>query len=159
MSRFFRSSIFAPCRAWEAQALFSDQRQHLKAWAEGYLAAIALRRNNWKALNAFKNLKLILQVTANEERTAHILGVANQEIIQGQIQTLAGQMVNSLPVFLGMAYDQAYEIDQTKPYHKLKKTDINILSSVERNKRQAPCPCGSHKPFAECCALRRETQH
>lgn len=150
---------FRPIPRLDAQSLFPDQRPRLKAWAEGYLSAITLRPKKWQALRDFQNLTLILKIIANEDQTAHLLGIANQGVSPGQIQTLAGQMMNSLPVILGMAYDQACDIDDTKPNHKLKKTDINILSSVERNKRQAPCPCGSNKPFAECCALSRETQH
>ena len=151
---------FRPMPTLSANILFQDQHPRLKAWCQGYLSGIALRREHWKSLQDFQNLELALQVIANEAQAAKLFGIENQGISQGQIQTLVNQTIDSLPVLLGMLYDQACEIaDSPKPYHKHKKTDVNILFSQEKAKRLAPCPCGSSKPFAECCALSREARH
>ena len=150
---------FRPMPPLNANRLFQDQRAHLKEWCQGYLSAVTLRRKYWQPLQDFQNLELVLQVIANETQAAKIIGINHKNLSQGQIQTLIDQMINSLPVLLSIVYDQACEIDETKPNHKHKETDINILFSQEKAKRQAPCPCGSTKPFVECCALSRETRH
>lgn len=153
---------FQPISPFNAKTLSQDQRTHLKEWSQGYLSAIALRRKHWQSLKDVQNLELTLQVIANETQATQIIGLNSNNLNQRQIQTLIDQMIDSLPVLLGMMYDQSCEIAHPpKAHHKHKKTDVNLLFSQEKVKRQwqVPCPCGSTQPFAQCCALSRETRH
>ncbi len=151
---------FHPMPPLQAHRLFQDQRTHLKEWCQSYLAGIALHREHWQPLQDVQHIVLTLQVIANEAQATKIMGVEHQNLRPVQIQTLIDQMIDSLPVLLATLYDQSCEIaNPPKTYHKHQKTEVNRLFSQEKAKRQAPCPCGSHKPFDECCALNRETQH
>lgn len=79
---------FRPMPSLSANTLFQDQHPHLKAWCQGYLSGIALRREHWKPLQDFHNLELALQVIANTAQAGTLLGIENQGISQNQMQTL-----------------------------------------------------------------------
>lgn len=128
-----------PISPFEACKLTPMQRDNLAEWCQGYLDGIKIKTSVWEALKDFKNLTFVLQVVNKKEVAAKLIGI--DDIHSFKVEGIITDSIESLPVLLGIIYDQACEIAKpSKENKKPKKTDINLLYHFRPGKIRASLP-------------------
>jgi len=130
----------SPVLPFEASKLTSAQREHLAQWCQGFLTGMKQHEDSWHALKTFKDLNLALQVVSDEDVAAKLLGIKGAYRPHSpQVERIVTDMVDGLPILLGITYDQACEIaNPPKENKKPKKTDINLLYHFRPGKIRQP---------------------
>ncbi len=156
---FYPSIDFYPMLPFTAERITPQQRESLRQWCLGYAAGLRLEKTSWKPLHDFQKLYFTLRILKQKKVTARSIVGSNIEITSGQVNTAVAGIIESIPVLLGLVYDQSCAIACPKKENKkLIPSDINSLSKFA-NPKNAPCPCNSSKPFTRCCEREKHALH
>ncbi len=146
---------YQPVLPFEAYNLSDSQRDNLRLWCQGYLAAVRLAPEGWTTLQDNKHLLYTLRALKQKELTAKSLGALPEtNLSEGQLYKFESDLIEALPVLIAAVYDAACSLtESTKLTNKSEKTTMRILSKEERAKRAIYCSCESGKLFTQCCAI------
>jgi len=133
---------FPPASPFAVNHFSAIQREHLALWCQGYLAAIQLNAKDWKSLPEFSSLTWVLRILEHEEIDPELLGIDQELPLDSpKVHRIVADLMESLPVLLGMIYDQACDIaNPPKENNKPKKTDSNLLYHFRSGKIRRSLP-------------------
>lgn len=136
---------------FDLQVYLDDEREYVdgEMWAHGYMTAIKLQHNSWKALFASRH-------GADMLRPIYLLGaedVTEEEEALVQTPAQREELSKTIPASVGWIFKY------WAPQRRAENERINGKSSANENlkiSRNAPCICGSGRKFKKCCGAATE---
>jgi len=136
---------------FDLQVYLDDEREYVdgEMWAHGYMTAINLNRDSWKALFESKHGSEML-------RPIYLLGAEevseeDEQLVQTPDQREA--LSKTIPASVGGIFKY------WAPQRRAEEISINGKSSANENpkiSRNAPCICGSGRKYKKCCGASTE---
>ena len=128
-----------------------DEREYVdgEMWAHGYMTAIKLQRDSWKALFESKH-------GADMLRPIYLLGaedVSEEEETLVQTPVQREELSKTIPASVGWIFKY------WAPQRRAESERMNGKSSANENlkiSRNAPCICGSGRKYKKCCGASAE---
>lgn len=136
---------------FDLQVYQDDEREYVdgEMWAHGYMTAIKLQRDSWKALFESKH-------GADMLRPIYLLGaedVSEEEETLVQTPAQREELSKTIPASVGWIFKY------WAPQRRAEAERINGKSSTTENlkiSRNAPCICGSGRKYKKCCGASAE---
>jgi uncharacterized protein len=136
---------------FDLNVYLDDEREYVdgEMWAHGYMTAINLLRNSWKALFDSRH-------GADMLRPIYLLGAEEvTEEEQTLVQTPAQReaLSKTIPASVGWIFKFWAPQRRVEEERINGKSSANVTPKISRN---APCICGSGRKFKKCCGASTE---
>jgi uncharacterized protein len=135
---------------FDLNVYMDDEREYVdgEMWAHGYMTAINMYRDSWKALFESKHAAEVL-------RPIYLLGAAEvtpeeEELVKTPLQR--EELSKLIPASVGWIYK--FWAPQRRAVAEC-ATGKAIEQDNPKIGRSAPCPCGSGRKFKKCCGANK----